>query len=232
MEFYNTTNSNQIEGFSDIITKYIGNINDGYVIDVGAHDGYTWSNAWPLITAGWSALLIEPHPNFVNKINTVYKGNDKVTVLQMAVSNKTGETVLFECSGQGALSTIKKEMLEGYKTVSWAANAGKVTGNKFTVKMDTLDNILEETSAPIGFDVLTLDCEGSEEDVLNGFSIDKWKPKMVIVETLEVRDANERAKLDMKGGMFYKYCDELFDSHGYDKVFVDAINSVYVRRNE
>jgi FkbM family methyltransferase len=230
MGYYNTENSNQIVGYSDIITKYIGNTTDAYVVDVGAHDGYIWSNSWPLINSGWGGLLIEPHPNFVAKIKGLYKGNDKVTILQMAVSNKTGETILYECSGQGALSTIKKDMIEGYKEVSWAADAGKVTGNEFTVPMDTLDNILESNNTPIGFDVFTLDCEGSEEDVLNGFTIDKWKPKMVIVETLEIRDSAERAKLDMKGGEFYKYCDELFDTHGYDKVFVDAINTIYVRK--
>jgi hypothetical protein len=38
--------SNQIPGFSDIITQYIGNKNNGTVVDVGAHDGWKWSNSW------------------------------------------------------------------------------------------------------------------------------------------------------------------------------------------
>ena len=47
MGYYNDNNRNQIANFSEIITKYIGNINNGFVVDVGAHDGYKWSNRWP-----------------------------------------------------------------------------------------------------------------------------------------------------------------------------------------
>jgi len=232
MGYYNTNNENQIIGFSDIITKYIGDINNGIVLDVGAHDGYRWSNSWPLINAGWSGVLIEPHPNFVRKMREMYNDNYNVKIIQKAVSDKKGETILYECNGFGALSTLKKEMIEGYKLVDWARESGKLTGNEFKVEMDTLDNILIECDVKPNFDLFTLDCEGSEEDVLNGFTINKWRPKMVIVETLEVRDPLERAKLDMKGGEFYRYCDDLFNKNGYDKVYVDHVNTVYVRKND
>lgn len=225
MHFYNTNNRNQIINYDEICTKYFGEITNGFVLDVGAHDGYTWSNSYPLITAGWNGVLIEPHPYYADAIRRLYsyRSEKEVIVVEKAISNYCGETILHEAY---ALTTLKPEMLEAYEKIPWAK--GHDTKRKFMVKVDKLNNVLQEHNIAPNFEVFTLDCEGSEEEVLEFFDINYWKPKMVIVETLENRDDAERSILDMKNGNFYKFSDDLFMGNGYRKIYVDSINTIYV----
>jgi len=225
MGYYNDNNRNQIADFSEIITKYIGNIDNGVVVDVGAHDGYKWSNSWPLIDAGWTGLLVEPHPQYCNSIHELYKKNDKVTLVESAISNYEGSTELYDGK---SLTTIIKDFAEACNDVAWAR--GHISGKTFNVKVSTIDKVLEENNVKPNFEVFTLDIEGSEKEALEGFDILKWSPKMAIVETLEKKNDHERGTLDMMDGQFYKWCDEYFNTHNYDKVWVDDVNTIYIKK--
>ena len=225
MGYYNTINGNQIVNFDGICSEYFGNIDNGFVVDVGAHDGFNWSNSYPLITTGWNGILIEPHPIYVNKIRELYKNRlpNDVIIIEKAISNYVGEATLYDAA---SLTTLKTAMLDAYEKILWTK--GHNQNRTYTVKVDKLDNVLHENNIKPNFEVFTLDCEGSEEEVLEYFDINYWKPKMVIVETLEAKSDWERSILDMKDGNFYKFCDDLFINKGYNKIYVDIVNTIYV----
>ena len=48
--------------------------------------------------------------------------------------------------------------------------------------MRTLDDILIEARAPVGFDFLSIDVEGHELEVLSGFDLARWRPRLVLLE--------------------------------------------------
>ncbi len=48
--------------------------------------------------------------------------------------------------------------------------------------MRTLDDILIEARAPVGFDFLSIDVEGHELEVLSGFDFARWRPRLVLLE--------------------------------------------------
>jgi len=50
------------------------------------------------------------------------------------------------------------------------------------VPIRTLDGILEEAKAPAGFDFLSIDVEGHEIEVLRGFDIGRWRPRLILIE--------------------------------------------------
>jgi FkbM family methyltransferase len=224
MGYFRTENENQIPDFDKICTEYFGNKTDGFVLDVGAHDGFRWSNSYPLISKGWNGVLIEPHPLFADKIRELYKNrlSDGVIVVEKAISNYKGEAVLYDAF---SLTTLKTQMLDAYEKIPWAAGHNK--NIVYNVKVDILDDVLNENNVKPNFEVFTLDCEGSEEEVLENFNIDYWKPQMVMIETLEKKPDNERTILDMKEGNFYKFCDDLFIGKGYKKIYADHINTIY-----
>ena len=62
MEFLNS-NTSQIEGLHHIYNEIFPNITDGFFVEVGAYDGYRWSNTLSLINNGWGGAFIEPHAN-------------------------------------------------------------------------------------------------------------------------------------------------------------------------
>ena len=98
------------------------------------------------------------------------------------------------------------------------------------VKVEMLDHVLDRHGWPKNFDLLVIDVEGAEEDVLRGFSLWLWRPKMVIVELHEkspatiYREANGRSrKVDFANGYF---------RNKYRKVYADDVNTVFVRRED
>jgi hypothetical protein len=50
------------------------------------------------------------------------------------------------------------------------------------VPIRTLDSILTEASSPVAFDFLSIDVEGHEIEVLRGFDIARWRPKLILLE--------------------------------------------------
>ena len=46
----------------------------------------------------------------------------------------------------------------------------------------TLDEILSEHRTPEGLDYLSIDVEGHELEVLGGFDVQRWKPKVITIE--------------------------------------------------
>jgi hypothetical protein len=50
------------------------------------------------------------------------------------------------------------------------------------VPVRTLDDILTEARAPVGFDLLSIDVEGHELEVLGGFDLARWQPRLVLLE--------------------------------------------------
>ncbi|TMJ83549.1 MAG: FkbM family methyltransferase, partial [Alphaproteobacteria bacterium] len=50
------------------------------------------------------------------------------------------------------------------------------------VPVRTLDDILIEARAPVGFDFLSIDVEGHELEVLSGFDFARWRPRLVLLE--------------------------------------------------
>lgn len=224
MEFYKVNNGNQVVDYSGICTRYFGCKEVGFVVDVGAHEGYSWSNSYPLIMAGWSGLLIEPHPTFVGKIRETYKdlASNRITIVEKAMSNYKGEAILYDA---GSLTTLKPAMLDAYAQIEWAK--GENQNRTFIVNVDKLNDVLRENNVKPNFEVFTLDVEGSEEEVLECFDINYWKPQMAVIETLEGKEDWERTILDMKDGNFYKFCDELFIKNGYTKIYSDTINTIY-----
>src|SRR5438093_7481217 len=50
------------------------------------------------------------------------------------------------------------------------------------VPVRTLDDILFEARAPLGFDFLSIDVEGHELEVLSGFDLARWRPRLILIE--------------------------------------------------
>src|SRR5207253_9282795 len=45
-----------------------------------------------------------------------------------------------------------------------------------------LDDILQEAEAPVPIDLLSIDVEGHELEVLRGFDLHRWKPRLMMIE--------------------------------------------------
>jgi FkbM family methyltransferase len=126
----------------------------GFFVEIGVADGQG-SNTYRLEKYfNWSGILIEAHPvNFSLLEQSQVKRTS--TLINMAVSNKSGNSLLL---GHGGTASLYEE----YSHDS-AADSNLIT-------TDTLDNILQKFNAPPDIDYISIDTEGSELDIISAFS--------------------------------------------------------------
>lgn len=67
----------------------------GYVLDIGAFDGVTFSNSRALVERGWRALLIEPSPYAFAKLLKLYEKTPRVQMVNAAIGLWEGHLVPF-----------------------------------------------------------------------------------------------------------------------------------------
>jgi methyltransferase FkbM-like protein len=80
------------------------------------------------------------------------------------------------------------------------------------VPVRTLDDILTEAKAPIPIDLLSIDVESHEIEVLNGLTLTRWQPRLILIEDLAFNTRLHR----------------LLQSRGYKWVRRTGLNGWYV----
>lgn len=150
----------------------------GHLLDIGANDGQTFSNSRYLLEyLNWSGLLIEPSPTAFKKLNSLYKDNDLVECLNVAIANEKGRIDFYDMGehvGNGDSSLLATAV------PSELARWGNVQFNKVKVKAVTYADIIDT------YDFITIDCEGLDLDVLK--QIDLKHTNLVCIEHNSVRE--------------------------------------------
>ena len=171
------------------------NLPDGKIVEVGSFDGATYSNCWGLIKASWPAILIEPMLENVTRCLAEHKNRPWVIVEPVACGEADGNMQMhFEREG----SRLAKE--------------GE---DRITVPMTTLNAILRKHDWQPDFDMLVIDVENYEQEVLKGFDLEFYRPKLCIVET---------------HGWHREVIHQRFDKL-YRVFFEDGLNTLFVRRD-
>ena len=145
----------------------------GVCVEVGGFDGETFSNTLTFEEQGWRAIIVEPMPHFAPKIQARRPG---ATLFACAAEAAPGETKLVIAHGAEALSTTtaKSDHLERIRKLGGRTE-------EVIVPVRTLDDMLAEAGVA-KIDFITIDVEGGELAVLQGFDLARWQPRIVILE--------------------------------------------------
>ena len=219
MTKYNVVKNCQVIGLGDIYLDAFGYKTSGSFVEVGAFDGMSWSNSSCLAEAGWKGLLFEPVPQHYNRCAARYRDNKNVDVVKCCIGDYNGEAKVYLGS---SLSTTSIEMIKVFNSLDWSKHIGHNEKKFIKSEIYTLDSMLEKHNWPENFDVLVVDTEGTELKVLQGFDVDRWAPKVAIIE------AHEKHK-DKVLGKNAKKINEYFESRGYRKIYCDMVNSVFLK---
>lgn len=157
----------------------------GYACEVGANNGLLGSNCFRLETKGWVVLCIEPNP----MLEEEGRRNRKLW-RQVAAGARDGDSQVFmACGGYpwGSYSSLVRDgiLVEGLASIERT----QTSGMDHLVSVRTLDRLIEEAGFP-RLDLLTIDVEGWENDVMAGFTIERWKPTIIVREDWD--DGHER----------------------------------------
>ena len=85
---------------------------NGFFVDIGAHDGKTFSNSLFFEGLGWNGVCVEPNP----KIFKSLKNNRKCKCFEVAISDKIGKSSFFQITSDiDMLSGLTDEFTEEAK---------------------------------------------------------------------------------------------------------------------
>lgn len=148
---------------------------DGYFIEIGCIDGRRFSNTLHFEKKGWKGICVEAHAGFIDMLQ---KNRPNSIVIHSAVSNEDSDAVTFYANSRGSLSTLDKSQEEHFQK-----NYGKFfTGfEEQKVPMQTMTTILNQQEVP-AIDFVSLDIEGHEIEALEGYDLNKYGPKLFVIE--------------------------------------------------
>lgn len=152
---------------------------EGYVgtcIEVGACDGIFVSNTLHFEQKGWTCICIEPNKAYYDQLVK----NRKITA-RFACGETNEDNVDFSIFDLGGNQSAISSLVVDERLVSSHKHLIK---NSFTEKVNirTLDSICEQFEIISNIDFVSIDTEGTEIDVLKGFDLNKWKPKLLVIE--------------------------------------------------
>jgi FkbM family methyltransferase len=161
--------------FQDAFALYVlGSKRNGYFCDFGATNGVFLSNSYCLETSfGWTGICAEPARVWHDELRA---NRPNARIETECVWSRTGEELSFIQSQSRELST-----LSAFGDSDGHARRRR-KGVTYPVKTVSLNDMLARHQAPLGFDFLSIDTEGSELAILQTFDIAKYQPKIVVVE--------------------------------------------------
>lgn len=147
----------------------------GYAVDVGASDGISVNSTYVLEQHRWTVLCIEPNPCFHDKLYKL-----RAFVMTCACDLEPG---LKEFHSLNQNPEAYSALRPTYPPDSPPDHPGKHVPQwtTFPVPVRTLDQCLEDAAFP-RLDALCCDTEGTDQDVLKGCDLARWKPKVIVIE--------------------------------------------------
>ena len=210
----------QIPNLATLLEEVFPGLAAGTFVEIGAHDGFSYSNTWGLARAGWRGVYVEPVGELLERCRAEHAG-ERCSFHELAIGDHEGE---LELELGDVFTTASPAMAALFRVLEWSRDA--MSGARRRVPMATLDRLLEREGIAPGFELLVVDVEGWEPQVMAGFDLRRWRPRMVIVEIPDLHaDFYDAAAAELRVG--FRAVREAFAAAGYEILFRDAINTVY-----
>jgi FkbM family methyltransferase len=151
-----------------LVWKFFDCAKHGVFVEVGANHPTIQSQTWLLEQNGWSGVLVEPNPELCELLRA-QRPRSRTFQAAAGRPDQGGEVDLF--MGKSDL----------HSTLVPIIGEPPLSGAKVRVQLRTLDSILAEASVE-KIDFLSVDVEGTELDVLDGLNLEKYAPRLILLE--------------------------------------------------
>lgn len=184
----------------DILLKRIFDMRKkyrGFFVDVGAHHPYRFSNTYLFYQKGWSGINIDAMPDSMKAFKKV---RPRDINLEIPISDQK-QTLTYYAFSEPALNGFSKELSEKRAGLEHL----KLLYTK-EIETFTLEEILDQhlpTNQSIDF--LTVDVEGLDFEVIRSINLEKYTPKVILVEVLK----DSLSTIDQNPMLAY------LEAHGY-----------------
>lgn len=190
------------QNFEDIILwRALGNIENGFYIDIGAQHPEIDSVSKVFYDKGWSGINVEPTKECAELLK---ENRPRDITIQAAINSNKNPIILYEIKKSG-LSTTNKEVADRH-----------IRNGYEVIEQITKSVIMDELLAQAGSKEvhwLKIDVEGAEKNSLEGWSNTKNKPWILIIESTypntQIQTHEEWENLILEKGYKFAYFDGL-----------------------
>lgn len=194
----------------------------GFFVELGANNGLAQSNTYLLQQRfGWTGLLVEPsQAGFLECVRNRSFANRPFFRCAACVDSSYDQP--FVTLQYSNLMTVALGLDLSHAESSIHAQRGErflpsaQESHVFAAVARTLTSLLDEVSAPVKFDLLSLDVEGNELSVLRGLDFSRYQPRWILVE---VRTSDVTDYLLAQG---YRLAEVLSDEGCYQDLLFSA----------
>ncbi|MDR0441742.1 MAG: FkbM family methyltransferase, partial [Candidatus Accumulibacter sp.] len=198
------------QNFEDVMLwRALGEVGQGFYIDVGANDPVIDSVTKAFYERGWRGINIEPLPSCHAALA---RERPEDINLQCAAGATAGELELWEPDDISGWASLSPEVVARYQ------GAGR-QGTPRMVRVMTLGEICKQyVRGEIHF--LKIDVEGCEAEVIAGMDCAGFRPWILVIEATEPDSSVEN----------YQHWEPMLLAWAYDFAYADGLNRFYVAR--
>lgn len=186
-----------------VLNRALGNLKNGFYIDIGAYHPDRDSVTRHFYDLGWHGINIEPGNLHFPEFERL---RPRDINLKVAVSDHIGEATFFEMDQVSTLET------------RYAHNHRSHQTGEYTVPVTTIAQICRDY-APKDIHFLKIDVEGHEAAVLRGADFKEFRPWILVIE------AKEPNRIDVST---HHEWEDLVLSADYCFAYSDPVNRYYV----
>lgn len=157
----------------------------GYFVDVGCYHPRKFSNTYFLYKRGWRGINIDLDSLKIASMNMVRSKDINIIA---AVSDKKEQVETYTDSKYSLGATINPSV----------ASQSQKHYKSHSITTQTLDEIINSTKYKNKeIDLLTIDVEGYDYNALLSLNIDKYKPKLILIEDTSKKDIQSIIRTDI-----------------------------------
>ena len=156
----------------DVLLDRLFGAHVGTYMDIGACHPIYHNNAYFFYLRGWRGVNVEPIP-WLHSYFEEHRPED--LNLAVAAGASDGDLPFFELPQSGGLSTLSAKIAEEYRA------RGEEVVERLVPVRTVAALVAEHAIAPPDF--LSIDAEGTEEQVVRGLPLDRWRPRAIVVES-------------------------------------------------
>lgn len=181
-------------------------------LDIGAHHPYILSNTFHFYQKGHSGVLVEPDPQLHAQLE---RSRQRDQCLNVGAASRSQQTAKYYEMSDKALSTFSWDEARRYESY------GRVRIEAVhEIPLLSVNTIIERHFADTP-NFISIDVEGLDYEILEGFDFQRYRPEVFCVETLTyTEDKSERKVTElidlMREQHYFAYADTYLNT-----IFVD-----------
>jgi FkbM family methyltransferase len=195
--------------FDDVVCRRMFDVGPEFTfIQIGAFDGVVQDPIRKYITkCNWRGILVEPQPRAAGRLRELYRGNDRIVVLQAALDAGARKRTLFTVDSEAAPAWAGA--LASFHRPTVLKHSDQIPKLELMIKEETVDCVtfeyVFERLPARNLDLLQIDTEGADADILSLFPFDQVCPALVHWEVRHLSMDERKDCLERLASFGYRF---------------------------